>query len=180
MKALGGNYAKLGLDGKVKYRKFPIKKGKPDYDLIHGHFDVRGPTLVEASHKMTTVIPLRHPALIATSWKKRGPARKRTPTFLEQWMYMCEATGFLFPLETKPFEALADYTNLRVRPLDKVVNSIGDYDEKRDLQAIKNFLGRDWALVEAALDTEIGRRFYGPDNLICRIRPTRSGRFYGF
>ena len=147
---------KLCLSGKVK-----------DRYVIHGHLDKRTEKLLELSKGRRTVIPLRHPALIAVSWKKRGPARWRTPTFLDQWKRMDEFDAFFFPLEEKPYKALEEYLRLDVVRVDKRVNSIGDYPERNDLQTARDFLKDDWALVEQALNTKIGSQYY--DNPLCRV-----------
>ena len=171
LRTLGGNSAKLKPSDKSRFNTSKLiiwpRKG---YKLLQGHFDyARADTLLRMSRHMKTVIPLRHPALIAVSWKKRGPARWRSNNFLEQWLKMCEVKdAFYFPLETMPFDELEDFTGLTVNRTDRAFGSIGDYPEKRDLKTARDFLGDDWALVEEALETQVGRKFYSAP--LCGLR----------
>jgi hypothetical protein len=113
------------------------------------------PLIHKISEMLPTVIPLRHPALIATSFKKR-----KQGGYVKEWMRMCEIEGFHFPLETKPYDELEEYLGRPVVRDDTVVNSIGEYPEKDSIQSAKAYLGIDWVNVEAMLATPIGQRFY--------------------
>jgi hypothetical protein len=165
--------AKLDRDGLIKVRKKVCRTVaapstvKHIYDIITGHFDIeRTETLIEMSKHLKTVIPLRHPAAIATSWKKREGRPNHKTTWYDQWLNMCEVeNAFHFPLETKPFSELEKFTGTRVYHYDQVMASIGDYPEKKDLKTMRDFLGKEWSFVEKALNTNIGRRFYDNTNL---------------
>ena len=171
MRVLGYNYAKLLRDGKVCIKKKPCTKHLHTYDIINGHFDERADTLIEMSKHMRTVIPLRHPAFVAVSWKKRPTDINHRGTFLDEWLKMCEVdNAFHFPLETMPFDKLAEFTGMELNRTKQRIHSIGDYPQRKDLQTARNFLQDEWALVEQALDTSIGRKFYH-DNSIHRVRP---------
>lgn len=166
MYLLRGQYAKLLHDGRVCINKKYCNNGTHTYKLLNGHFDVRADTLIEMSRHMKTVIPLRHPALIAVSWKKRPKDQHHQGTFLDEWMKMCEVENALhFPMETKPFDALEAFTGIQVIRHDTMTNSIGNYPEKENLKTIQNFLKDDWLLVEQALNTSIGRKFYEYSNI---------------
>ena len=163
-------YAKLQRNGRVCIDNKFCNNGTHTYNLINGHFDVRADTLIEMSKHMKTVIPLRHPALIAVSWKKRPKDINHRGTFLDEWMKMCEVeNAFHFPLEIKPFDALEAFTGIEIIRHDKLINSIGNYPEKESLQTAKNFLQDDWALVEIALNTPIGRKFYNEYSNLCGV-----------
>ena len=168
MKVLNYRYAKLTRDGRISIKKKACNHST-EYQLINGHFDCRANTLIEMSKDLKTVIPLRHPALIAVSWKKRPKDIHHQGTFLDEWLKMCEVdNAFHFPLETMPFDELESYTEMTVNRQTEVIHSIGDYPEKKDLQTIQNFLDDDWPLVLAALDTSIGRKFYN-DKSLCGL-----------
>ena len=128
--------------------------------VIHGHYDMRHAVYLELSRRIKTVIPVRHPALIAVSWKKRGPRQWRTENFLVQWERMHEIEGFHFCIEEKPFDELERYLGADIHRTTNVMHSIGEYNEKKDFVTAKDFLGKDWALVEKALDMPLGRKFY--------------------
>ena len=151
---LGGRQAKMRFDDlTIRYSE---KLPRP-YEIIHGHFDNRTPLLKALSDTRKTVIPLRHPMKVAVSWKKRGAEERRTPTFLDQWLRMDEfSNAFFFPLEVKPFTALEKYIG---RPVIRTTEIYGaqEYDYPDDVEA---FLGGDMFLVELALKTKIGKRFY--------------------
>jgi hypothetical protein len=157
-----GSYyvANVICEGKPSHLRRNGEIARKKTHVIHGHYDVRHEVFKELSRRIKTVIPVRHPALIAVSWKKRGPAQWRTDNFLTQWNRMHEIDGFLFPIEQKPFDELEDYLGAKVNRLDRVIHSIGEYNEKRDLETARNFLGSEWALVQEALQTPIGRKFY--------------------
>jgi len=167
LKVLKNNNAKLGRCGRVCLSgKRPCMLKDHKYELIHGHFDERADTIIEMSKYMKTVIPLRHPALVAVSWKKRPKDHNHKTTFLEEWLKMCEVdNAFHFPLETMPFDKLAEFTGKPVKRTRERIHSIGDYPEKESLKTIQNFLKDDWLLVEQALNTSIGRKFYDNPNL---------------
>jgi hypothetical protein len=148
---LGGVSSKLKQDGMVS----PLGKR-----VIHGHYDCRHAVIKELSKRIKTVIPVRHPAMIAVSWKKRGPKQWRTDNFLIQWQRMHDIDGFLFCIEQKPFDRLEEYLGTEVNRTDAVIHSIGDYPEKQNLETARDFLADDWSLVTQALDTPIGRKFY--------------------
>jgi hypothetical protein len=167
MRCLNYNYAKLDRDGMIKVNKVPCSMLTHTYDLINGHFDTRADTLVEMSRHMKTVIPLRHPALIAVSHKKREGWPRHEIHWHDQWLKMCEVeNAFHFTLEDKPFVELEKFTGMKVHRFDKVVRSLGDYPEKKNLKTIRDFLKEEWDFVEKALNTKIGRRFY--DNTYLR------------
>jgi hypothetical protein len=172
MRCLDYNYAKLDRDGLVKIKKVICRRLTHTYDLINAHFDERADTLIEMSKHMKTVIPLRHPALIAVSHKKReGQPRHDIPWYI-QWDKMCEVeNAFHFPLETKPFDELEEFTGMKVKRIDGVIHSIGNYPEKKDLKTMRDFLQKDWDFVEKALKTNIGQRFYNDDSIIRGLRP---------
>ena len=73
--------------------------------------------------------------------------------------------AFHFPIESMPFDALEGYLGRGVKRDREPVKSIGEYNEKHDISLAKEYLGRDWWAVEAALDTDIGERYYDRDNL---------------
>lgn len=137
-----------------------IVRKKGNSRVIHGHYDMRHAVYLELSRRIKTVIPVRHPAKIAVSWKKRGPRQWRTENFLVQWERMHEIDGFHFCIEDKPFDELEQYLGTKVYRTDELIHSIGYYDEKKDFVTAKDFLGKDWALVEKALDMPLGRKFY--------------------
>ena len=129
-----------------------------DADILWSHFDIRTPYVLELSKRMKTVIPLRHPARIAISWRKRGQTG-----WLKEWMRMGEVEdAFYFPLETKPFDELEEFTGFTLNRHDEVINSIGDYRE-RDLVSMGRYLGDEWGDVFTALETPVGRKIYGTD-----------------
>ena len=81
---------------------------------------------------------------------------------------MDEFDAFFFPLDennltSMPFDELEEYLGRSVSRSSKTAGSIGDYKEKKNLQAMRDFLQEDWALVEEALQTHIGWKFYGND-----------------
>ena len=130
-----------------------IADWRRDYDYM--------PEFIELANRFKTVIPLRHPALIAVSHKKRDP--NAGTGFLHKWTQMTQIPAFHFPMETKPFDALEVYLEREVRRNEVTLGSIGEYKEKNSLKQARAFLGRDWWAVEAALDTEIGEWYYGDD-----------------
>lgn len=164
-----------------------IQEGKPsvlrpnrqlvhkETTVIHCHpYDDTMHLIHQMAAELPTVIPLRHPAFIAVSWKKRErdrAARQRPPlpksmmlrNFLLQWERIHEIEGFHFCVEQHPFGELEDYLGVTVNHTTNVIHSIGEYDEKRDFVTAKDFLGKDWALVEKALDMPLGRKFYAAD-----------------
>lgn len=140
---LGGRPTKIDKNGNVQ---------NPWADVVMSHFDKRTPHIKEYARHIKTVIPLRHPALVAVSWKKR-----KQSGWLAEWLNMCEVEGFYFPMETKPFDELEEFIGAKVNRLDTVINSIGEYDEKKNLTTARDFLGSDWVDVEIALNTEAGR-----------------------
>lgn len=142
---LGNSKAKLRNDGEVD-------RGS-NYNLVHSHFDKRTEHIRRLSKSHKTVIPLRHPAFVAVSWKKR-----KQGSFLKEWLNICE--GFYFPLETKPFDELEDYVGFELNRHQNVLNSIGEYPEKHSLDAARQYLGDLWSDVEVALDTDIAKQFY--------------------
>ena len=154
---IGGRCAKLTVKNDVR----PRDKRKP-FQLVHAHFDERTDALHHWAIGRKVVIPIRHPAKIAVSWNKRDDHRKRTPTFLDQWVRMDEFDAFFFPLEEMPFNELEEYLGQSVNRARKPLGTIGNYDEKKNLQAMREFLKDDWELVESALETNIGRKFYNP------------------
>jgi len=163
---LHGRYAKLLKDGRVCINKQSCTKKNHNYNLLTAHFDIRADVLIEMSKTMKTVIPLRHPALIAVSWKVRPKDQHHQGTFLDEWLRMCEVENALhFPMETRPFDALKAFTGIDVYRHDKTINSRGNYPEKENLKTMQNFLKDDWLLVEQALTTSIGRKFYDNPNL---------------
>lgn len=131
--------------------------------LITAHFrhDTDGamPLYLRLAKRFPTVIPLRHPAMIATSHKKRDP--KAGTLWLYKWVQMCQVPAFHFPIETMPFDELEEYLGRKVRRDRDPVKTIGDYPEKHSLEAARKFLKDDWWAVEAALNTDIGRKYYG-------------------
>lgn len=143
-----------------------VRKNRQSH-VIHGHYDMRHRVYRELATRIKTVIPVRHPALIAVSWKKRGPKQWRTENFLVQWERMHDIDGFYFCIEDKPFDELERYLGANVHRTTNVMHSIGDYDEKRSFETAKNFLGKDWGLVQRALDMPIGRKFYA--NSVCGL-----------
>jgi len=156
---LGNKYTKLRYDGAG------VKRGKADSVLVQAHFDdERTETIIDLSRTMKTVIPLRHPAFVAVSWRKRNE-----DNFLQQWLRMCWVPqAFYFPLETKPFDELQEYTGVTLNRQVGMVNSLGKYPEKQDLQTARDFLGDEWGDVQTALNSPIGRKFYDSD--ICGVR----------
>lgn len=107
-----------------------------------------------------TVIPLRHPAFIAVSHKKRDI--HAGTHFLYKWFLMCQIpNAFYFPLETMPFDELEDFLGKKVYRSTKPLKTLGDYPEKKNLEAAKKFLDDDWWAVDAALRTNIGQHYYG-------------------
>jgi len=162
-RAIGGTCAKLTVKNDVR----PRDKRK-EFQMVHAHFDERTDALHHWASGNKVIIPLRHPAAVAVSWKKRPDHRKRTPTFLDQWKRMDEFDAFFFPLDennltSMPFDELEEYLGRSVSRSSKTAGSIGDYKEKKNLQAMRDFLQEDWALVEEALQTHIGWKFYGND-----------------
>ena len=157
LNALGYQYADLVKSGRVRTNISNGGEAPHDYDIITGHFDMRADTLIAMSKCMKTVIPLRHPALVAVSWKKRPDHG----SFIDEWLKMCEVENALhFPLETMPFDKLAEFTGMGLNRTRKRIHSIGDYPQRKDLKTARNFLQDEWALVELALNTSIGRKFY--------------------
>ena len=143
--------SKLTLD-----RKNRIKN--EDADIIWSHFDHRMPHIVELSKRMKTVIPLRHPARIAISWRKRSQSG-----WLDQWMRMCQVEAFHFPMETKPFDELEEFVGFELNRHNDPINTIGDYIEKHVPVEAGYYLGAEWGDVMKALDTNVGRKYYsGP------------------
>lgn len=125
---------------------------------------------IEFAKDYKTVVPLRHPALIAVSWKKRidnklgdGHLRIRKEYFdwLEEWKKLDDVDAFFFPLETRPYDDLEDFTGFSVNRSVDTRFSIGDYPEKHSIMAAKEYLGDEWSKVVAALNTKIGRQVYG-------------------
>jgi len=133
-------------------------RAQSEYVSIHGHFDHRTELLKELAKTRKMVIPLRHPALIAVSWKARGEdGNRRTPTFLDQWVRMDEfPDAFFFTMEEKPFDDLETYLGRPVNRIKRYVNKM-DYEFPTN---VLEYLGDDRHLVEKALQTDVGKRFY--------------------
>ena len=163
-------------DGAPSYMRKTGEIIRKDNDVIHCHpYDSTFEKIKSLSEEMPTVIPIRHPALIVTSWRKRQwiesirrngvsvPQSMCLENILRQWNRMGEINGFLFCVEQMPFDELEEYLNMKVNRHHGVVNSIGDYSEKQDLGSVRAFLKADWSIVEKALQTPIGKRFYTQD-----------------
>jgi hypothetical protein len=149
---LGGEVEKL-RDERIK-----IRKGM----TLAAHFRWNHPESVPLFRKYAerykTVIPLRHPALIGVSHKKRNDDAHSI--WVYEWMQMMQVPAFHFPIETMPFDELEAYLGRDVRRHTKPMKSIGDYPEKESLEAARDFLGDAWWTVEWCLNTDIGKKYY--------------------
>ena len=83
---------------------------------------------------------------------------------------MCDMEAFYFPLDSKPFRNLAQYTGRELNIHDKALNSLGDYPERKNIKTALAFLEKDVGDVIDALDTPIGRKYYDSD--LRWIRPS--------
>ena len=145
-------------------RKVPITRAVDQQITAHfiAYEDGYMPQYIALANNpnVKTVIPLRHPALIAVSHKKRH--EESGAHFLYKWILMCQIpNAFYFPIETMPFDELEAFLRKKVSRNRKPMRTLGDYPEKRSLDAAKTFLKDDWWAVGAALNTDIGRRYYG-------------------
>ena len=148
LSVIGLPHAKIRANG-------DIDSGGFDRDVAIAHLDQRTAQLVDMSCNMKTVIPLRHPAMIAVSWKKRDTSKYSDGSFLEQWQRIPEMVNpFFFGIKEMPFDDLEDYLQMSVNRKRFCIGSIGDYPEKSDLASAKRFLGDDWWMVEQAMDAE--------------------------
>ena len=107
-----------------------------------------------------TVVPLRHPALVATSWKKYD----EDGNWLKEWQKLDALTDvFFFPIEQLPYDALEEFVGFSVnRDVEIKVkrHTMGDYPEKKSIESAKDYLGSQWGSVEMALSSGVGKRFY--------------------
>ena len=153
LSVIGLPRAKLRQDGALHSNGFTD-------EVIHSHFDRRMPIIMEMSKIMKTVISLRHPAMIAVSWKKRNTSKYSDANFLQQWLRMPEMTDpFFFKMEEMPFDDLEKFLGLGVNRKRLCIGSIGNYPEKHNIASAKRFLGKDWNFVEQALDTTAGKLY---------------------
>lgn len=129
--------------------------------VIQAHFyEHMMPKIMAFNKVLKTVVPLRHPLLIATSWEKRG--KPPATGFYREWQRMGQIDAFFFPLDTMPFDELEEFTGKPVIRDTSVINSIGDYPEKHSLEAAREFITKEsLTLVEQMLATPIGQRYYG-------------------
>jgi hypothetical protein len=153
-------YVKMQPDGP----KVPFNQAT--HQQITAHFiaysDSYMPGYIKLASRpdVKTVIPLRHPAMIAVSHKKRDSSAGTG--FLYKWFLMCQIpNAFYFPIETMPFDELEDFLGRKVNRSTKPLKTLGDYPEKESLEAARKFLKDDWWAVEAALNTDVGQKYYG-------------------
>ena len=121
---------------------------------------IRREGAIESVQGYKVVMPLRHPALVAVTFKKRGWAERNGWSWLEQWQRLDDVQGFFFPIETKPFDDLEAYVGYSVDRIEQPVASLGNYPEKQSLDAAKSYLASEWADVEKALCTNVGSEYY--------------------
>jgi hypothetical protein len=83
--------------------------------------------------------------------------------FWREWQRLGELKAFRFPLELMPFDDLENFIGRPVKRIDRVVRSVGDYQEKHDIDLAKDKLKHLWEYVEYALDTPDGQ-IYNAEN----------------
>jgi hypothetical protein len=151
---LSDGYGSWAMTDKGKIDSRPEGRG-----ILHTHLGTQTVGRIRRLKKLPVVIPLRHPARVATSWKYYGsPA---SGDWLERWKLMdLFPDAFFFPMESKPFTRLDAYLGREVTRKEGIIGSIGPYPEKKSMVSMQQYLEDQWAEVEEALATEVGRRFY--------------------
>jgi hypothetical protein len=115
----------------------------------------------KVSQVIPTITSVRHPARIILSHLKRAKRERRShdecgAKFWREWQRLGQLDAFRFPIEVLPFYDLEVFIGREVNRDLAVRGSVGEYEEKNDIELAKTSLGDLWRYVEMALDTEDG------------------------